>query len=305
MELLLRHDAEQRDLGLADERPAQRQWNSEWNSEQGQVHPVVQARFNVGTSFGGIVDIPPVTVRGDQVFGDYAPDYAAFFHSPSLLPPYPVDVDVIDPEGDIPILSPTARLRYHSDFNQLPERMQDMVLASPTMTAQMIRFFEAGGSIQFVSGLGNFGGEYTVDGAGNPLIRLDDSIILAKDAAGDSYEYLNSVWISTLAHEVGHWVLGVESWSGGSLADYIDHRAISEALATVNSMVVAAEIEYLSDFSVTMMGYATDSQLRPIYEAFQADHDLDALVAQISDLVKGKQSFIDDVTEFWEEWYGP
>ena len=80
-----------------------------------------------------------------------------------------------------------------------------MVLASPTMTAQMIRFFEAGGSIQFVSGLGNFGGEYTVDGAGNPLIRLDDSIILAKDAAGDSYEHLNSVWISTLAHEVGHW----------------------------------------------------------------------------------------------------
>jgi len=70
-------------------------------------------------------------------------------------------------------------------------------------------------------------------------------------------------------------------------------------------MVVAAEIEYLSDFSVTMMGYATDSQLRPIYEAFQADHDLDALVAQISDLVKGKQSFIDDVTEIWEEWYGP
>src|SRR5690606_23690795 len=44
-----------------------------------------------------------------------------------------------------------------------------------------------------------------------------------------------------------------KSWSGGSLADYIDHRAISEALATVNSMVVAAEIEYLSDFSVTMM----------------------------------------------------
>lgn len=233
--------------------------------------------------------------------GDYAPDYAAFFHSPSLLPPYPVDVDFIDPEEPIPILSPTIRLRYHSDFNQLPERMQEMVLASPTMTAQMIRFFEAGGTINFVEGLGNFGGRYDPE---TQVIELDESIN-AMDPTADNYDYLNGLWISALAHEVGHWVDGPQVWGGGPLSDYIDHRAVAEAMAIINSMVVAAEIEYLTDYNVTMMGYATDAQLRPLYETFQANHDLSALVDAIADLVKASERFTDDVTEFWEEWYGP
>src|SRR5690606_28978953 len=145
---------------------------SHWNSDHRQIHPVVQAQLNVGITSGGVVDLPPVTVRGDQVSGGYAPDYAAFFQSPSLLPPYPVDVDVIDPEGWLPILDPALTLSAYAAFTQLPERLQQLVLATPTMTAQMIRFFEAGGRIEFVEGLGGFGGKYDPE---NQVIQLDES----------------------------------------------------------------------------------------------------------------------------------
>ena len=70
-------------------------------------------------------------------------------------------------------------------------------------------------------------------------------------------------------------------------------------------MVVAAEIGYLTDFSVTMMGYVSDAQLRPLYKAFQTNHDLDALADAVADLTKTSDGSIDKVTEFWEEWYGP
>lgn len=270
-----------------------------WNSDQGALHPIIQAQFNAVPTSGGIVDLPPVTVRGDQVSGEHAADYAMFFTSPPLLPP---DVDSIDPEGWLPLLDPALKLSTYAAFTQLPERLQELVLASPTMTAQMIRFFEAGGRIEFVPGLGNFGGKYLPE---DNVIQLDESITTAMDPAADNYDYLNGVWISTLAHEVGHWSVGIDVWDGGSLPDYIDHRAVAEAMATVNSMVVAAEIEYLTDFNVTIAGYVSEAQLGPLYETFQNNHDLDALVDAVADLTKTSDGFINSVTEFWEEHYGP
>src|SRR3546814_6267949 len=64
---------------------------------------------------------------------------------------------------------------------------------------------------------------------------------------------------------------------GGSLPDYIRFRAEGEALAIVNSMIVAGEVDYLTNFDAILTGYTTDAVLGPLYSTFQQNHDLDAL----------------------------
>src|SRR3546814_17778142 len=111
---------------------------------------------------GGTVDLPPVTVTADVVGGHFIQDYSAFLEAFSAAPP---DInqqeDTLEPGDEPDLLSPEAILQANEDFNALPEELQEMILASPTATEQMVRFFAAGGQIEILPNIvGSFEGQY-------------------------------------------------------------------------------------------------------------------------------------------------
>src|SRR3546814_10491439 len=77
-----------------------------------------------------------------------------------------------------------------------------MILASPTATEQMVRFFAAGGQIEILPNIvGAFEGQYQPGEP--PVIVLDQGTIqAAMDGDNDAYE--NGILISVVAHELGH-----------------------------------------------------------------------------------------------------
>src|SRR3546814_3763616 len=79
-------------------------------------------------------------------------------------------------------------------FNALPEELQEMILASPTATEQMVRFFAAGGQIEILPNIvGAFEGQYQPGEP--PVIVLDQGTIqAAMDGDNDAYE--NGILIS-------------------------------------------------------------------------------------------------------------
>lgn len=279
-------------------------------SDHALVHPVIRQQFGLqatasGSTSNAITDIPPVTVTADQVDGEHAADYGGFLESPPP-PIFLPDVDEIGQEGDIGTLDPKIILQAYEDFTKLPPKLQSMILDSPTAMTQMVRFFHAGGRIQLDPDLGDFQGHF--EGGPPPKITLDRSSVLnAMDGDNDAYE--NGLLISTLAHELGHFSLfsvGAEPHTD-SLGNYLQYRKEQEAMAIINSMIVGAEVEYAGNWDVTLTGYATDSQLRPLYEAFQQNHDLDALVAGLVDLVEaysGYEGFVSEITLYWNTYYG-
>src|SRR3546814_9459377 len=94
----------------------------------------------------------------------------------------------------------------------------------------------------------------------------------------DNDAYDNGILVAVVAHELGHWVIddaGTQQSDCGSLPDYIRFRAEGEALAIVNSMIVAGEVDYLTNFDAILTGYATDAVLGPLYSTFQQNHDLE------------------------------
>jgi len=252
---------------------------------------------------GGIVDLPPVTVPAERVSGQHKHVYADFLFSfqPPLAPPYDPNVDSIDPDGDIGILSPEILLRAYPEFNRLPQKLQELVLASPVATSQMLSFLSAGGRFEFVDGLGVAGGEY-VSGV-PPVIRLDrESVQVAMN--GDNVDYDNGLLIATLGHELGHWTVdsggGYGAFQGSTFEDYLDYVALGEALAIINEMIIVGEVEFAGE-QATMIGYATESVLAPLYSKFQDDGDLDSLTQSLIDIVKENQVWVDNIREHWDE----
>src|SRR3546814_8212050 len=103
---------------------------------------------------------------------------------------------------------------------------------------------------------------------------------------------------------LGHWVIddaGTQQSDGGSLPDYIRFRAEGEALAIVNSMIVAGEVDYLTNFDAILTGYATDAVLGPLYSTFQQNHDLDALIDALADIVENNGEFVSKTTDYRSE----
>lgn len=99
------------------------------------------------TSSSGVVTFPPVVVKPDQVSGENSAGYQSmlFMSYPvSMSPPYPGDVDTFPQEAWTD--SARAMLEAYPAYNNLPDELQELILASPIMTGQMLEFFEAGGS---------------------------------------------------------------------------------------------------------------------------------------------------------------
>jgi hypothetical protein len=258
------------------------------------------------TSSSGVVTFPPVVVKPDQVSGENSAGYQSmlFMSYPvSMAPPYPGDVETFPQEAWTDSARPM--LEAYPSFNELPEELQDLILASPTATGQLLKFFQAGGTFVTEVGHGNYQGEYNPN-SHPPTIVLDkNSFDAAKDGNNDAHE--NRIWISTVTHELGHWIRdigGYGDFSGGTLSAYKNLRANEEAMAVINSMVIGAEIEFFSDFDVTLVGYATDAQLASLYTTFLGSHDLDSLVSSIASLVLQNVSFNDAVTDYWNTYYG-
>src|SRR3546814_9712352 len=127
----------------------------------------------------GTVDLPPFTVTSDVFGGHFIQDYSAFLEAFSAAPP---DInqqeDTLEPGDEPDRLSPEAILQANEDFNALPEELQEMILASPTATEQMVRFFTAGGQIEILPNIvGAFEGQYQPGEP--PVIVLDQGTIQA------------------------------------------------------------------------------------------------------------------------------
>src|SRR3546814_18944035 len=84
-----------------------------------------------------------------------------------------------------------------------------MILASPTATEQMVRFFAAGGQSEILPNIvGAFEGQYQPGEP--PVIVLDQGTIQAvMDGDNDAYE--NGILISVVEHELGQWVIDERS----------------------------------------------------------------------------------------------
>src|SRR3546814_14328936 len=126
----------------------------------------------------------------------------------------------------------------------------------------MVRFFAAGGQIEILPNIvGAFEGQYQPGEP--PVIVLDQGTIqAAMDGDNDAYE--NGILISVVAHELGHWVIddaGTQQSDGGSLPDYIRFRAEGEALAIVNSMIVAGEVDSLTNFDAILTGRSEERRV--------------------------------------------
>src|SRR3546814_8915227 len=69
-------------------------------------------------------------------------------------------------------------------------------------------------------------------------------------------------------------------------------------------MIVAGEVDYLTNFDAILTGYATDAVLGPLYSTFQQNHDLDALIDALADIVENNGEFVSKTTDYWNTWYG-
>src|SRR3546814_7348257 len=156
---------------------------------------------------GGTFALPPVTGTADVGGGHFIQDYSAVLEAFSAAPP---DInqqeDTLEPGDEPDLLSPEAILQANEDFNALPEELQEMILASPTATEQMVRFFAAGDQIEIIPNIvGAFEGQYQPGEP--PVIVLDQGTIPAA-MDGDNDAYANGILISVVAHEIGNGVNG-------------------------------------------------------------------------------------------------
>lgn len=191
----------------------------------------------------------------------------------------------LEPDDDFPALSDEQLLAFNPDFQELPEELQALVLASESATSQLLSFFQDGGQIEIVSELGA-AAQYQ---EGDPPIISIDAGLMAHADDGDNDVYDASLIIMPLAHELGHYATETtHPWPGGSLDEYYDYRAAHEALAIINEWNIGGEIEANPNYNVIYGGYGGSiTQLDPFFQAFEANHDMDALVNGISAIVMG------------------
>lgn len=229
-------------------------------------------------------DLEPVIVTApSQVSGTFSTAYAAFLTSVPSGPPLDDHAPPIGPDDPVGSLDPKVLVENHPEFQKLPQEMRDILLKSESATSQVAKFLSNGGTIELSNEVGMFQGMY--DHENNRIVLSADTIANLISGADNRVEAM----VFAVAHELGHYVTatsGTNAFDGASgEAGWVRHRAVGEALANANAMLISNEIRGAdSTIIIPFTGYATNDQLVPLWNQFTVDGNFDALVEAMSDL---------------------
>lgn len=234
-------------------------------------------------SSGDPSTLEPVIVTGErEVSGDFASAYTAFLTSAYAGEPLDDHEQPIGPDDPVLFVDPRLLVENHPQFLKLPEEMREVLLKSEVAITQLARFFSNGGVIVISDEVGEFGGQY-----------FQNVITLSRETLNNianGVEDRVGAMIFTLLHELGHYIVEVGQLNSFDMSSgetgWVTHRALGEALANANAMLIANDIRN-SDSSVVIpfTGYATNSVLVPLWNQFAQDSDFDSLVESMFDLV--------------------
>ncbi|UZW58911.1 XVIPCD domain-containing protein [Lysobacter enzymogenes] len=178
----------------------------------------------------------------------------------------------------------SGSLTDHSQFQLMPQRIQDWVAASPNATTAFVEFFERRGKFEPVD---NAGLPYYRPST-TPAIVVDESQWNGLREPGAS-EYAQRHLFGTLAHEIGHdrYNTGNVLFKGGSADDYVDYRAQLEARAIFTAFPIFKDLEndpaFEKDFPFNSIGYLNGIELAPMYKQWRSgEQSEEAIVARIA-----------------------
>ncbi|MCW0393563.1 MULTISPECIES: hypothetical protein [Xanthomonas] len=174
--------------------------------------------------------------------------------------------------------TPADELSEYNDFNALPDALKNIITSSGILSAQLLQFFQNNGRIQVVEGLGVYQAQYTPG-----VLKLDAETL--RSFGDGNADYHARVFVSSIAHEVGH-AMDKTSFTGSTAAEYENYRAVREANAILNSMLVTSELENTLGIDVIMTGYGTDAQLTALFNNFAQNRQIDPLIDSLKNLVK-------------------
>ncbi|QQP99966.1 XVIPCD domain-containing protein [Lysobacter enzymogenes] len=168
-------------------------------------------------------------------------------------------------------------LRSHSEFIEMPVRIQAWILESPTAAAGFAAFFKEGG---IVEDRPNVGLPY-YSAKDPPAIFVEQSQwqqLQANDAPAWPQRHL----FGTLAHEIGHhrYNTGSVPFHGRTGEEYVQYRAGLEAQAIFNAFAIFKELEGQPEFAggkpFGSIGYLNEVELGSLYGEWKAGRLRDA-----------------------------
>ncbi|WP_337243973.1 hypothetical protein [Luteimonas sp. gir] len=161
-----------------------------------------------------------------------------------------------------------------------------MITHTPTLALQLANFFTSGGTIDVSQSLGDMTAQYDRNGL---VIRIDANTVQTMMVGTNTYPNADDLMLSIVSHEAAHYILDMAGTHifdvTGSEAAYQAHQAQHEALAIANSMIAANEYALATGEVPTLMGYGSESVLRPHLNAFLTTGDFDTLINSLSGLV--------------------
>lgn len=186
--------------------------------------------------------------------------------------------------GTTPHQDRSQALRHNERFREIPDRIQDWILASANATRAFSDFFDRQGKFQLEPG--NSLPRYS--SAVSPSIWVSAEQWRSLQEPGSS-EYAQRHLFGTLAHEIGHdrYNTGNVLFPGGSADDYVRYRAGLEAQAIFTAFAIFKDLEnepaFKRDFPFNSIGYLNGIELATMYKQWRAGEQNDqAVVEQIA-----------------------
>lgn len=183
--------------------------------------------------------------------------------------------------GTTPHQDRSHALRHDERFREIPDRIQDWILASANATRAFSDFFERQGKFQLEPG--NSLPRYS--SAVSPSIWVSAEQWRSLQGPGAS-EYAQRHLFGTLAHEIGHdrYNTGSVLFPGGSADDYVRYRAGLEARAIFTAFPIFKDLEsqpaFQRDFPFNSIGYLNGLELATMYKQWRAGEQSDQAVIE-------------------------
>ncbi|HZF97159.1 MAG TPA: XVIPCD domain-containing protein, partial [Pseudoxanthomonas sp.] len=175
-------------------------------------------------------------------------------------------------------------LRDHPNFQAMPGKIQEWILASPHATDAFAGFFNKGGIIEArpETKLPEYAPEPV------PTIRVNDAQWEAAQQKDDATEYLQRHLFGTLAHEIGHdrYNTGNVLFKGSTEEAYVQYRAGLEAQAIFSAFPIFKDLERHPDFKAlpyNSIGYLSGPEVAAMYRQWRnGELDDQAVVEHIA-----------------------
>lgn len=187
-----------------------------------------------------------------------------------------------DPDND-------RRLKESTQFESMPERVQQWISASPHAAKAFGEFFDKGGRFELTLDIG-----LPYYNPTNPPSIAVDRAQWTQLQAPDALEYPQRHLFGTLAHEIGHdrFNTGNILFKGGSADDYVQYRAGLEAQAIFTAFLIFKDLEkdpaFEKSFPFGSIGYLSGLELGTMYKSWRTGEvDDQSVVERIAAQVPG------------------